>query len=463
MGGADQLYLTLKNGKIVSQAATHHGLLLPEERQIAESLYKRNGALSVLAATPTLSQGMNLPADLVIIAEDSQYDMTSGRKDLLQAEDILNAVRSCRASRREFDRHCFGYSRENCFRFNDADNKIGERWTHLRAIFGQSDQCLVLDDPITALMDHIHDKASDIGDLERYVVARLAEIDQSEEGVFNVRHSLSKSFAAYRKRQNDEEDWVESRTAAALSLLNDNDEDLPIESLSLRNTASMLGLPEDILKDMTCALVSKGFKSFQTVEALCDWMFEWLTAKPDHLARVIKQDNLEYLFGTDFKNLKDDTIRASYAFPKLQAALKMWMKGKPLKCIQTVLSGKTRDKKHSISARKFVIRLIPDLAHLMGAPLQILQGHINIYTDDKINPSTALILANRCVRHGLSNAEMAAFSTLIWSEKWSRRETHKSFANITPFLQPVGERETFEKLKLRVEKALNKKFNKIEK
>lgn len=70
MGGADQLYLTLKDGKLVSQAATHHGQLLPEERQLAEALYKREGALSVLAATPTLGQGMNLPADLVIIAED---------------------------------------------------------------------------------------------------------------------------------------------------------------------------------------------------------------------------------------------------------------------------------------------------------------------------------------------------------------------------------------------------------
>ncbi|MFG6595702.1 MULTISPECIES: DEAD/DEAH box helicase [unclassified Sulfitobacter] len=458
MGGADQLYLTLENGKLVSQAATHHGQLLPEERQLAEALYKRDGALSVLAATPTLGQGMNLPADLVIIAEDSQYDAASGRKDLLEAEDLLNAAgRAGRAG--ESATGIVLVVPGQVVPLDDTENKIGGRWTRLRAIFGQSDQCLILDDPFTALMDRIHDKASDIGDLERYVVARLAETDQSEDGVLDVRLGLSRSFAAYRKRQDAEEDWIESRTAAALSLLNDDDEALPVESLSLRNTASMLGLPEDVLKDLSNALAEEGFHSFHSVEALCNWMFEWLTAKPEYLDRVIKPDSLEYLFGTDFKKLKGDAARASHALPKLREALSLWMNGEPLRAIQKALSDKTRDRKRSTSARKFVIRLVPDLAHLMGAPLHILQGHLNVHADEQISPTTALGLANRCVRRGFSSAEMAAFGTLMSSVRWSRREVHRSFANITPYLQPAGEHETLERLELRVELASDEELN----
>jgi hypothetical protein len=458
MGGADQLYLTLENGKLVSQAATHHGQLLPEERQIVEALYKREGALSVLAATPTLGQGMNLPADLVIIAEDSQYDAALGRKDLLEPEDLLNAAgRAGRAG--ESATGIVLVIPGQVVPLDDADNKIGARWTRLRAIFGQSDQCLVLDDPFTGLMDRIHDKAAGIGDLERYVVARLAETDRSEDGILDVRLGLSRSFAAYRKRQDGEEDWVESRTAAALSLLNDDDKELPVESLSLRNTASMLGLPEDVLKDMSNALVEEGFQSFQSVEVLCDWIFAWLAEKPEYLARVIKPDSLEYLFGTDFKKLKDDAARASYALPKLRAALKLWMNGEPLKLIQKALSDKTRDTKRSTGARKFVIRLIPDIAHLMGAPLQILQGHINVHADEEIRPSTALGLANRCVRRGFSNAYMAAFGTLMWTARWSRREVLRNFANITPYLQSADEHETLERLELRVEMASAEELN----
>ena len=460
MGGSDLLYLTLKEGKLVSQAATHHGQLLPEERQLVEALYKRGDALSVLAATPTLGQGMNLPADLVIVAEDSQFDAASGRKNLLDAEDILNAAgRAGRAG--ESATGIVLVVPGQVVPLDDADNKIGERWTGLREIFGQSDQCLVLDDPFTVLMDRIHNKASDIGDLERYVVARLAETEQSENGVFDVRLGLSRSFAAYRKRQDSEESWIESRTAAALSLLSDEDEDLPVESLSLRNTASMLGLPEDVLKDISNALVAKGFLSFHSVEALCDWMFEWLAAKPEYLTRVIKSDSLEYLFGADYKKLQDDVARASHALPRLRAALKLWMNGEPLKAIQKAISDKTRDKKRSTGARKFVIRLIPDIAHLMGAPLHILQGHVNVHADVETSPSTALGLANRCVRRGYSSAEMAAFGTLMLSAKWSRREMHRNFAPIVPYIQPAGEHETLETLELRVALASNEQLNDV--
>jgi superfamily II DNA/RNA helicase len=458
MGGADQLYLTLKDGKLVSQATTHHGQLLPEERQLAEALYKREGALSVLAATPTLGQGMNLPADLVIIAEDSQYDAASGRKDILEPEDLLNAAgRAGRAG--ESATGIVLIIPGQVVGLNDSENRIDRRWSRLRDIFGQSDQCLVLDDPFTALMDRIHDKATDIGDLERYVVARLAETDQSEDGKVDVRLGLSRSFAAYRKRQDADEDWVESRTAAALSLLNNDGDDLAVESLSLRNTASMLGLPEDVLKDMSNALVEEGFQSFKSVDALCDWIFEWLAAKPEHLARVIKPESMEYLFGTDFKKLKDDPARASFALPKLRSALNLWMSGAPLKSIQKVLSDKTRDKKRSTSARKFVIRFIPDLAHLMGAPLQILQGHTNMHADEVIDPSTALSHANRCVRRGYTGAEMAAFGALMWSAKWSRREVHRNFAEIVPYLKPAGEHETIESLEVRVELASDEEIN----
>ncbi|AQQ05417.1 helicase [Roseibium algicola] len=458
MGDPEQLYLTLTDGKLTSRATTHHGQLLPEERQLAESLYKRKGALSVLAATPTLGQGMNLPADLVIIAEDSQYDTASGRKDLLKPEDLLNAAgRAGRAGENATGIVLVVPGR--LVPLDDDENKIGSRWTRLRDIFGQSDQCLVLNDPFTALMDRIHDNATDAGDLEKYVVARLAETQHGEDGQLDVRLGLARSFAAYRKCLEAEEDWVESRTAAALSLLNTDDEDLAIEAITLRNTASMLGMPEDVLKDLASALSDRGFESFTSVAELCNWMFDWMLAKPEHMPRVIKPEGLEYLFGNDFKKLKDDQSRADYALPKLRAALEAWMGGAPLIEIQKELSDKTRDKKRSTSARKFVIRIIPDLAHLLGAPLQILQGHINMQSSDPVEQVPALIHANRCVRRGYASAEMAAFNTLMWSAKWSRREVHRNFSNVVTYLKAASPGETIEALEARVEAASNAELN----
>jgi hypothetical protein len=95
----------------------------------------------------------------------------------------------------------------------------------------------------------------------------------------------------------------------------------------------------------------------------------------------------------------------------------------------------------------------------MGAPLQILLGHINVHADEDISPSTALGLANRCVRRGFSSADMAAFGSLMLSARWSRREVHRNFAAITPYLQPAGEHETLEGLELRVELASDEELN----
>lgn len=457
MGGPEQLYLTLKDNKLVERAGTHHGQLLPEERQLAESLYKRADALSVLAATPTLGQGMNLPADVVIIAEDSQYNADSGRRDILKPEDLLNAAgRAGRAG--ESSTGIVLVIPGKVVGLDDADNKIGSRWTRLREIFGQSDQCLVLDDPFTALMDRIHDQTSAIGDLERYVVARLAETEEGEDGERDVRIGLARSFAAFRKRQAGDEDWVKSRTASALSLLNNDSDDAAVDERPLRDLASMLGMPEDVLQQMSNDVVETEMTTLGSVAECRSWMFSWLLNHPAYMARLLKPESIEYLFGSEFNALKDDAARAAFAIPKLRAALTKWMDGAPLLEIQKELSSKTRDLKRSTSARKFVIRMVPDLAHLLGAPLQILQRQINQEKDEPLEPSPALVYANRCVRRGFASAEMAAYSVQMRSARWSHRELHRQFAGVLPHLADAPDNESTEALEARVETASDKEL-----
>ena len=95
----------------------------------------------------------------------------------------------------------------------------------------------------------------------------------------------------------------------------------------------------------------------------------------------------------------------------------------------------------------------------MGAPLQILQGHVNVHSAEKTEPCTAMVFANRCVRRGFSNAEMAAFGSLMWSAKWSRHEVHRHFAEIVPYLKPAAVSESQEALEARVESASDSELN----
>src|SRR3546814_20736091 len=75
MGGAEHCYLQLDyDGMFRGGAASHHALLLREERDLHESLFKRADGIDVLFATSTLAQGLNLPSEVVIISGDSRFD-----------------------------------------------------------------------------------------------------------------------------------------------------------------------------------------------------------------------------------------------------------------------------------------------------------------------------------------------------------------------------------------------------
>ena len=72
-------------------ALPHNGDMIPLERRLVELLFRKNGGASAIVATPTLAQGMNLPAQLAVLAGDKRHDDTTGRAPL-EAHEILNAA-----------------------------------------------------------------------------------------------------------------------------------------------------------------------------------------------------------------------------------------------------------------------------------------------------------------------------------------------------------------------------------
>lgn len=448
---AGDVYLAVENHALQSAATAHHGLLLPYERDLAERLYSREDGLRILTATPTLAQGMNLPADLVIIAEDSRFDRETNRRDLLDAAALLNAAgRAGRAGQSASGIVLIVPGR--VVPLSDEDGTIGAQWTQLREVFSQSDQCLVLDDPFEAVMDRVHDKVDDIGDLERYVVSRLMETPLDGEEGHSPRVDLSRSLTAFRKRKVGDEQWVASRTIAALSVMPNADQDAVALDQRYRDLASMVGLPEDVLKALSDALADVPSEMTATVGGICQWMFSWFQANPGHLFRIIKPSTFDDLFGKAYGDLPSDDEKAQYAVPKLKETLRLWMDGAPLNEIQTSISPKGAAAEFSPDARKFVIRMIPDLAHVMGLPSRIMQ----MFTQGGSEPNTLegagpLLLAHVCVRRGLRDAEMAAFSML--GGALPRRAVHRAFEEIRLYVAEAESRETIEGLKERVRAA----------
>jgi hypothetical protein len=92
-GGSQYLYLEISGESVlVATSACHHGLLTLQERHLHEGLFRRPDGVDALVATSTLSQGMNLPSEVVIIAGDSRFDPAANRMEQLEAHELLNAA-----------------------------------------------------------------------------------------------------------------------------------------------------------------------------------------------------------------------------------------------------------------------------------------------------------------------------------------------------------------------------------
>ena len=451
LGSVDLLYLNIKEGKLIDQASVHHGQLLREERHLVESLFKRSGALSVLTATPTLGQGMNLPAELVIIAEDSRYNEKRNRREVMEAQDLLNAAgRAGRAGQNATGMVVVIPGMVTGL--DDTKNLIGARWTNLREVFGQSDQCLVLDDPLTALLDRIHDDVDTAGDLEHYLVARLATDDQTTTGEDKKIRKLdiSRSFAAFRKRRAGEEAWIASRIEAATLFLGDQT-DLSEQALHLRELASTLGYPEDIIEELRRNYQDDPIGAEPSILGYCRWVFDWLAAHPSIFLRIISQEDLEYLFGKPLKDCQTDKARAELALPQLRKLLAAWLKGKTYDEMQATLQTTARDKAKCTGARKFVLRIIPNLAHFMKALALIEKSG----ADDEQALPPALEKLNYCVRRGYRSIEMAALRSTLDEKRINRREVHRLFAKLKPHLGDAPDEETWDALRDRIEQAMS--------
>ena len=192
--------------------------------------------------------------------------------------------------------------------FDDTAAKIGTGWSRLREIFGQSDQCLEIDDPLTSVLDRIHSQSRPPDDLDHYVVSRLCGVIKGADPESSVRDTVRRTFAAFRRRQAADSAWIESRTEAALSLLgavDPSDE----SAHAVRDLAASLGLPEDVVSSLTVDVLNSAPPLTAMIAEWREWMFHWMTIHPDQTVRMLRPEDLERQFGSRYKRLTTEQAR----------------------------------------------------------------------------------------------------------------------------------------------------------
>jgi hypothetical protein len=446
-GGAQHLYLNASDtGVLNDSSACHHGLLILQERHLHEGLFRRADGVNVLVATSTLAQGMNLPSEVVIIAGDSRFDLNANRMARLEAHELLNAAgRAGRAG--EVSQGFVLIVPSKVMDFESSTNQIHGHWSDLRAIFSQSDQCLDIDDPFTALLDQIHSSAATASPAARYLLSRLPVGEATDDGGVDAPaiRLLSRSFAAYRARVRHDAAWIASRTAAAVQLRNANPN---ITHTWIDQIAATSGIPARILTRLTQSLAATAAATAPTTTAWRNWMLAWLRANPADLPALIRRESLEGMFGTSYKQLADDNVKGLHAIQAFEHLLPLWMQGATLAVLEEALGTPVARLGCCETAREFVLRIIPELAYLYSLLPQLFSRQFIF----EMEPPVALTTIGSAVREGFDSPEKIALRQ-IRAGRLNRVAVHREYYQIAQYIPPAQPAEIYPDVMNRVRGA----------
>ena len=132
-----------------------------------------------------------------------------------------------------------------------------------------------------------------------------------------------------------------------------------------------------------------------------------------------------------------------------------WMSGKPLRDLELALGIEPTKLKTCDGARKFVLRIVPNLAYAFSLPTLLKQQLESTDEADAGLVPTQLAQLAYCMRHGFDTHEKAALSHHLRRERLSRVMLHERFNEIQPYLATAAADETWEGTLRRVQAANN--------
>jgi hypothetical protein len=376
----------------------------------------------------------------------SRFDPNVDKLKQLEAHELLNAAgRAGRAG--EGAQGFVLLVPSHVIGFDQAKSLISSDWMDLQAIFEQSDQCLIIDDPLAAALDVIHAGITQSG-AGAYLLGRLpvsvtaGEADPAEA-------MLKRSFAAYRRKQAGDEAWISSRISAALAARPAAaEEEFRWTGLVAAATGQSIDLLEGVL-----ALVDGGALEGDAGQVIAA-LLGWIEQMPARLLELVRPESLEGLFGEAYKKLPTDEVRALQALEMIRRILPVWMSGAPVRDIESEIQGKTTRLGYCETARHFVTRVAPDLAFVAGLPARLLLArHAATSSDDPAEVPMILATLGSIVREGCDSPEALAVR-LEAGRQVSRVAARRLFNKAAPHLIPGAPTESFETTQARVRNAM---------
>lgn len=445
-GSTDHIF-----GPLNGIVACHHGLLLADERELIEGLFTRKDGIKTLVATPTLAQGMNLPAEAVIIAGDERFDTAENEQSQLEAHELLNAAgRAGRAGQ-----HAQGFVfivPGGVVDFDEEHNTLGSRWFALQKnVFSKSDQCLVIVDPLQRLIDAVHAGISKDDRPVQYILRRMPyNPDLTPEK--NVQNTMLRSFAAFmaqrRSKQREFDLYVNETMKFGREIIQPVDIE---EHQWVTPLATELGIKAEVLLEINSLLdnISVDWNAIDYIK----WSFE-----NRMMDKMLKPQTINDIV-TNLTTPAERKTRANIneiGLNRLKLLLLHWIAGYQFNQIEN-LSGMSNNGLGKCDiARKLALRWSADVAYALGVITRLYRHKCDIQKEIQMPIALATLAA--CVRQGVDlPSKLAIFHLLHYDI--NRVQVHRMFENIRSKLIDGELFESFFQTLKRVNIAIKKTYN----
>ncbi|MEE4210761.1 MAG: DEAD/DEAH box helicase [Parvularcula sp.] len=369
------------------RAAVHHGDLLPVERRLTEGVFRSKRpaggpslGLEVIAATSTIAQGLNLPCDVVVLAgtdRSAKDDPGGNPRTDLRPHEILNALG--RAGRAAYAATGVAIVVPANPIQVDPDALNFPPNSPLPTVFSNQDACSPVIDPIEQLLDQIESASSDDPRMQG-MIRRLSAV--AEDGTIGFDGIARGSFGYHRRRVVNEDvadGWLNARRAAletAAAALTDP----PVldwqQTLAVRN-----GVPPEIVARLNAAYDAAPNEAVTTGDWI-DWLLETSIKSARDLMLFIRVTSLETVFGRAWTNAPNRDAAVAPILEALRNMTRMWCEGKTIVEIEAYVlavihanEGRVKQRASRSTtahrARRFAIRILPDIGFLCGLFAQI--------------------------------------------------------------------------------------------
>lgn len=299
-------------------AVPHNASMLRMERDLAERMFQRADGAAVIVATPTLAQGLNLPAHVAILAGDKRA-VAGRRQDLLSHEVLNAAARAGRAG--HLSNGIVLLIPEPLVTVEAGSALLDEAREKLEKLLPEDDRCVDLVDPLGLILDALTVSSADNDTL--YFINRMSAMEIAADGESPIDlFDMRRSFAAWNARRSEREaDFDESMEVLKGVLRHALSQDF---DASLAVYASKSGLPIALFAGLRQRLLESSL-SEPTVSAWLDWLIDWLSEDSTASGYFMKQDE-------DTASDVDEDVgpKLQGKLSSLRPALHAWINGLPL-------------------------------------------------------------------------------------------------------------------------------------